>query len=121
MDYEVFLLSRIKERYHATGDNRVAVAEGLAASAKTISSAAIIMVAVFSIFATMQLIMMKQLGIGLALAVLIDATVIRGVLLPAAMKLLGDWNWYMPHWLERLPTLTPEAREPTPRGLAHGH
>ena len=64
---------------------------------------------------------MKQLGVGLALAVLIDATIIRGVLLPAAMKLLGDWNWYLPPWLDRLPTLTPEAREQPPRGLAHGH
>ncbi len=73
------------------------------------TSAAIIMVAVFAIFGTLQLIMMKQIGVGLALAVLIDATIIRGVLLPAAMKLLGEWNWYMPRWLEWVPSLTPEA------------
>ena len=69
---------------------------------------ALIMVAVFAIFGTLRLIMMKQLGVGLGLAVLIDATVIRGVLLPASMKLLGEWNWYMPHWLGWVPSLTPE-------------
>jgi uncharacterized membrane protein YdfJ with MMPL/SSD domain len=122
MDYHVFILSRIKELRDRGLSTEEAVSRGIRRTAGTVTSAAIIMVAVFSIFATMQLIMMKQLGIGLALAVLIDATVIRGVLLPAAMKLLGDWNWYMPHWLERLPTLTPEAREPRPpRGLAPGH
>jgi RND superfamily putative drug exporter len=80
------------------------------------------MVAVFAIFGTLRMIMMKQMGVGLALAVLIDATVIRGVLLPASMKLLGEWNWYLPRWLEWVPSLTPEpreAREPR-RGLVHG-
>jgi hypothetical protein len=70
------------------------------------------MVAVFAIFGTLQMIMMKQLGVGLGIAVLIDATVIRGVLLPATMKLLGDWNWYLPKWLEWLPKVNVEGREP---------
>ena len=70
------------------------------------------MVAVFAIFATLQTLDIKQMGIGLAVAVLLDATLIRGVLLPAAMKLLGDWNWYLPRWLEWLPRLTPEAEPP---------
>jgi RND superfamily putative drug exporter len=121
MDYHVFILSRIKELRDRGLTTEEAVSRGIRGTAGTVTSAAIIMVAVFSIFATMQLIMMKQLGIGLALAVLIDATIIRGVLLPAAMKLLGDWNWYLPNWLDRLPTLTPEARDRPPRGLAHGH
>jgi RND superfamily putative drug exporter len=121
MDYHVFILSRIKELRDRGLSTEEAVSRGIRRTAGTVTSAAIIMVAVFSIFATMQLIMMKQLGIGLALAVLIDATIIRGVLLPAAMKLLGDWNWYLPRWLDRLPTLTPEARDRPPRGLAHGH
>jgi uncharacterized membrane protein YdfJ with MMPL/SSD domain len=80
------------------------------------------MVAVFAIFGTLKLIMMKQLGVGLGIAVLIDATVIRGVLLPATMKLLGEWNWYMPRWLEWVPRLTPEAKagkQPPLRPLPH--
>ena len=109
MDYHVFILSRIKELHDRGLPTEEAVSTGIRRTAGTVTSAAIIMVAVFSIFATMQLIMMKQLGIGLALAVLIDATVVRGVLLPASMKLLGDWNWYMPRRLEWLPSLTPEA------------
>jgi uncharacterized membrane protein YdfJ with MMPL/SSD domain len=81
------------------------------------------MVAVFGIFGTLKLIMMKQLGVGLGVAVLIDATIIRGVLLPAAMKVLGEWNWYMPPWLEWLPSLSPEQREPSGRRqrLVSGH
>jgi RND superfamily putative drug exporter len=88
-----------------------------------VTSAAIIMVAVFAIFGTLRMIMMKQMGVGLGLAVLIDATVIRGVLLPATMKLLGEWNWYMPRWLEWVPSLTPEQRATREgRGrLAPGH
>ena len=78
---------------------------------------------IFAIFGTLRMIMMKQMGVGLGLAVLIDATVIRGVLLPASMKLLGEWNWYLPRWLEWVPSLTPEQREPRAprRGLLHGH
>jgi len=121
MDYHVFILSRIKELRDRGLSTEEAVSRGIRRTAGTVTSAALIMVAVFSTFATMPMIMMKQLGVGLALAVLIDATIIRGVLLPAAMKLLGDWNWYLPRRLERLPTLTPEAREQPPRGLAHGH
>jgi uncharacterized membrane protein YdfJ with MMPL/SSD domain len=112
MDYHVFILSRIKELRDAGLSTQEAVSRGIRRTAGTVTSAAIIMVAVFAIFATLRIIMMKQLGVGLALAVLIDSTVIRGVLLPSAMKLLGEWNWYMPRWLEWLPTLTAEAREP---------
>jgi uncharacterized membrane protein YdfJ with MMPL/SSD domain len=102
MDYEVFLLSRIKERYQVTRDNRSAVAQGLAASAKTISSAALIMVAVFAIFALTGLPQVKEIGIGLATAVFLDATLVRLVLVPATMELLGDWNWWLPKSLDRI-------------------
>ena len=105
MDYHVFILSRIREavdRGMKTGD---AVAHGIKSTAGVVTSAAVVMVGVFSIFATLSLLEFKQMGVGLAVAVLIDATVIRGVLLPASMKLLGDWNWYLPHWLGWLPKL----------------
>jgi uncharacterized membrane protein YdfJ with MMPL/SSD domain len=102
MDYEVFLLSRIRERYQATGDNRLAVSQGLAASAKTISSAAIIMVAVFSIFALTGLPQVKEIGVGLAVAIALDATLVRLVLVPATMELMGKWNWWLPSWLDRI-------------------
>jgi uncharacterized membrane protein YdfJ with MMPL/SSD domain len=111
MDYHVFILSRIKELRDGGMATEEAVSRGIRRTAGTVTSAAIIMVAVFAIFGTLQLIMMKQLGVGLALAVLIDATIIRGVMLPAAMKLLGEWNWYMPRWLEWIPSLTPEQEE----------
>jgi RND superfamily putative drug exporter len=112
MDYEVFLLSRIKERYHATGDNRTAVAEGLAASAKTISSAAIIMVAVFSIFALTGLPQVKEIGVGLAVAIFLDATLVRLVLVPATMELMGKWNWWLPAPFDRwLPEIDFESGE----------
>jgi uncharacterized membrane protein YdfJ with MMPL/SSD domain len=111
MDYHVFILSRIKELHDSGLSTEEAVARGIRRTAGTVTSAALIMVAVFSVFATLQIIQMKQLGIGLGLAVLIDATVIRGVLLPAAMKILGDRNWYMPRWLEWVPTLAPEAQK----------
>jgi uncharacterized membrane protein YdfJ with MMPL/SSD domain len=77
-----------------------------------VTSAAAVMISVFAIFATLSLLIFKQLGVGLAVAVLIDATIIRGVLLPATMKLLGDWNWYLPKWLEWLPRVSPEAPAP---------
>ena len=102
MDYEVFMLSRIKERYHATGDNRLAVAQGLAASAKTISSAAIIMVAVFAIFAGTGVPQIKEIGVGLAVAISLDATIVRLILVPTTMELMGDWNWWLPKWLDRI-------------------
>jgi RND superfamily putative drug exporter len=112
MDYEVFLLSRIKERYHATGDNRKAVAEGLAASAKTISSAAIIMVAVFAIFALTGLPQVKEIGVGLAVAIFLDATLVRLVLVPATMELMGKWNWWLPAPFDRwLPEIDFESGE----------
>src|SRR5664279_176315 len=112
MDYHVFILSRIKELRDGGLSTEEAVSRGIRRTAGTVTSAAIIMVAVFAIFGTLRMIMMKQMGVGLAVAVLIDATIIRGVLLPATMKLLGEWNWYMPPWLEWLPSLTPEQREP---------
>jgi uncharacterized membrane protein YdfJ with MMPL/SSD domain len=110
MDYEVFMLSRIKERYHATGDNRLAVAQGLQASAKTISSAAIIMVAVFAIFAGTGVPQIKEIGVGLAVAIALDATVVRLILVPTTMELMGDRNWWLPGWLDRiLPDMDFEA------------
>jgi RND superfamily putative drug exporter len=105
MDYHVFILSRVREAYDrgmSTGD---AVAHGIKSTAGVVTSAAIVMVGVFGIFATLPIIDMKELGIGLAAAVLIDATIVRAVLLPATMKLLGDWNWYLPTWLEWLPRI----------------
>jgi RND superfamily putative drug exporter len=108
MDYHVFILSRIKELHDAGISTEEAVSRGIRRTAGTVTSAAIIMVAVFAIFGTLRLIMMKQLGVGLGLAVLIDATIIRGVLLPATMKLLGEWNWYLPRSLEWVPRLTSE-------------
>ena len=103
MDYHVFILSRIREAYDrglATGD---AVGAGIKSTASVVTAAAVVMIAVFAIFATLSSIEFKQFGVGLAAAILIDATIIRGVLLPATMKLLGDWNWYLPKWLEWLP------------------
>jgi uncharacterized membrane protein YdfJ with MMPL/SSD domain len=120
MDYHVFILSRIKELRDGGLSTEEAVSRGIRRTAGTVTSAAIIMVAVFAIFGTLRLIQMKQLGVGLGLAVLIDATIIRGVLLPSAMKLLGEWNWYLPRWLDKLPSLTPEARDRGPHGLAPG-
>ena len=123
MDYHVFILSRIKELRDGGLSTEEAVSRGIRRTAGTVTSAAIIMVAVFAIFGTLRMIMMKQMGVGLGLAVLIDATVIRGVLLPAAMKLLGEWNWYMPRWLAWVPSLSPEPRErrDPSRGLLPGH
>jgi uncharacterized membrane protein YdfJ with MMPL/SSD domain len=102
MDYEVFLMSRIRERYMLHGDNERAVAEGLASSARTISSAALIMTSVFAVFALTGVPSIKELGLGSAVAIALDATLVRLILVPAAMKLLGDWNWWMPSWLDRL-------------------
>jgi RND superfamily putative drug exporter len=119
MDYHVFILSRIKELHDGGMSTEEAVSRGIRRTAGTVTSAAIIMVAVFAIFGTLRMIMMKQLGVGLGVAVLIDATVIRGVLLPATMKLLGEWNWYMPRWLEWVPKLTGEERKPPLRPIPH--
>jgi uncharacterized membrane protein YdfJ with MMPL/SSD domain len=103
MDYHVFILSRIKEAVDRGESTSDAVSHGIKSTAGVVTAAAVVMVGVFGIFATLQFIDMKQFGVGLATAVLIDATVVRGVLLPATMKLLGDWNWYLPKWLEWLP------------------
>jgi uncharacterized membrane protein YdfJ with MMPL/SSD domain len=102
MDYEVFLLSRIRERFGVTGDTRQAVAEGLSASARTITSAALIMVAVFAVFVGTGVPSIKQIGLGCAVAIGVDATLVRLVLVPAAMDLLGRWNWYLPRRLARI-------------------
>jgi RND superfamily putative drug exporter len=114
MDYHVFILSRIREAYDGGTRTEDAVAYGIKTTAGVVTSAAIVMVFVFSIFATLSLVMMKQFGVGLAVAVLIDATIVRGVLLPASMKLLGEWNWYLPRWLGWLPTVRLEGPSPTP-------
>jgi putative drug exporter of the RND superfamily len=103
MDYHVFLLSRIRERYLQTGDNDGAVAHGIGSTARLITGAALIIIVVFAGFAVGDLVMFQQMGFGVAVSLLIDATIIRSVLLPAAMKLLGEWNWYLPSWLRWLP------------------
>jgi uncharacterized membrane protein YdfJ with MMPL/SSD domain len=109
MDYHVFILSRIREAYDRGMRTEDAIAYGIKSTAGVVTSAAVVMVFVFSIFATLSLIMMKQFGVGLATAVLIDATIVRGVLLPATMKLLGEWNWYLPRWLSWLPKVQLEG------------
>ena len=110
MDYEVFLMSRIRERYMRHGDNERAVAEGLSSSARTISSAALIMTAVFAVFVLTGVPSIKELGLGCAVAIALDATLVRLILVPAAMKLMGRWNWWMPAWLDRaLPNLSFEG------------
>jgi uncharacterized membrane protein YdfJ with MMPL/SSD domain len=110
MDYEVFLMSRIRERYMRHGDNERAIAEGLSSSARTISSAALIMSAVFAVFVLTGVPSIKELGLGCAVAIALDATLVRLILVPAAMKLMGSWNWWMPAWLDRaLPDLSFEG------------
>jgi RND superfamily putative drug exporter len=107
MDYHVFILSRVREAYDRGLSTEQAVEYGITTTAGVVTSAAIVMVGVFFVFALMPILDMKEMGIGLAAAVLIDATIVRAVLLPASMKLLGDWNWYLPRWLEWLPRLEP--------------
>jgi uncharacterized membrane protein YdfJ with MMPL/SSD domain len=113
MDYQVFILTRIRERYDETGDTVGAVTFGVASTARVVTGAALIIVAVFAGFAAGELIMFQQMGFGVAAALLIDATIIRSVVLPSTMKLLGDWNWYLPRWLTWLPQLQDESE---PRG-----
>jgi RND superfamily putative drug exporter len=120
MDYHVFLLSRIREFFEHGHANRESVAEGLQATARIITGAALIMVAVFAGFATGELVMMQQMGFGLAVAVLLDATVVRSVLVPATMALLGERNWYLPAWLNWIPDLRMEPERP-PVGDRHSH
>ena len=110
MDYHVFILSRVKELVDGGMSTEEAVATGIKRTAGTVTSAAVVMVAVFAIFVTLRTLDIKQMGFGLAAAILIDATVVRGVLLPATMKLLGDWNWYLPRSLEWLPRLEGSQR-----------
>jgi uncharacterized membrane protein YdfJ with MMPL/SSD domain len=117
MDYHVFILTRIREAFDRGRATEEAVSQGIKTTAGVVTSAAVVMISVFAIFATLSLLIFKELGIGLAVAVLIDATIIRGVLLPATMKLLGDWNWYLPKWLEWLPRVGPgRGTPPTSEG-----
>jgi uncharacterized membrane protein YdfJ with MMPL/SSD domain len=109
MDYHVFILSRVRELYDRGLSNDDAVKQGISTTSGTVTSAAVVMVGVFAVFITLTFIDFKEMGFGLAVAVLIDATIIRGVLLPASMKLLGDWNWYLPRWLEWLPPVGGEG------------
>jgi uncharacterized membrane protein YdfJ with MMPL/SSD domain len=115
MDYHVFILSRVRELYDRGMSTDEAVREGISQTAGTVTSAAAVMIAVFSVFATLSFLDFKEMGVGLAVAVLIDATIIRGVLLPATMKLLGERNWYLPGFLERMPQL--RERRPAEVGL----
>jgi RND superfamily putative drug exporter len=116
MDYHVFIISRIKELRDDGLSTSDAVSRGIRTTASTVTAAAAVMVAVFAIFASLPTLDIKQLGVGLAIAVLLDATLIRGVLLPATMKMLGEWNWYLPRWLEWLPRVRLEAGRPSPVG-----
>jgi putative drug exporter of the RND superfamily len=118
MDYHVFILSRIKELHDGGATTDDAIRLALTRTAGPVTSAAIIMVAVFGLFATLSMIMMQQMGFGLAVAVLIDATVVRAVLVPSAMKLLGERNWFLPQWLMWLPSLSPEGERMPPPGRA---
>ena len=111
MDYQVFLLSRIRERFVASGDNDRAVAFGVGSTARLITGAALIIIAVFAGFARGDLVMFQQMGFGIAVALFIDATIIRSVLVPASMRLLGRWNWYLPSWLRWLPEFHVEGEE----------
>jgi len=113
----VFLLTRIRDEYDKTRDNTEAVAFGLRTTAGIITGAAAIMVAVFAGFAAGRLTSLEQMGFGLAIAVFLDATVIRSIVVPAGMRLLGDANWYLPRWLEWLPKLDVEGHEPKARTI----
>jgi uncharacterized membrane protein YdfJ with MMPL/SSD domain len=114
MDYHVFILSRVREAYDGGMSTPQAVRHGISTTAGTVTSAAFVMVFVFLVFVTLSFIDFKEMGVGLAVAVLIDATIIRAVLLPASMKVLGDWNWYLPKWLEWLPHIRAEGSPPSP-------
>jgi len=112
MDYHVFILSRVRELYDRGATTDEAVAAGIKGTAGVVTSAAVVMVFVFGVFGTLSMPFFKQFGVGLATAILLDATIVRAVLLPATMKLLGDWNWYLPRWLEWLPRLEGESEAP---------
>ena len=118
MDYHVFIISRIREAHDRGMSTDDAVSHGIKTTAGVVTSAALVMFGVFAIFATLHFMFLKQFGVGLAVAVLIDATIVRAVLLPASMKLLGDWNWYLPRWLEWLPRVEHgSAPEPASQAL----
>jgi RND superfamily putative drug exporter len=102
MDYEVFLLSRVREKYLATGDNDTSVIHGIAGTARVITSAALIMISVFGGFVFGNDPIIKMFGVGLATAIFVDASIVRMILVPATMKLMGDANWWLPNWLDRL-------------------
>jgi putative drug exporter of the RND superfamily len=114
MDYHVFILTRIKEARDRGLPTSEAVARGIAITSGTITSAAAIMITVFAVFVTLDLVIIKQLGFGLATAVLIDATIVRSMLLPATMRLLGEWNWWLPPFLRWLPEVTIEGEVDEP-------
>jgi RND superfamily putative drug exporter len=114
MDYHIFILTRVKELVDGGVHTEEAVERAVKSTAGTVTSAAVVMVAVFAVFATLRSLDIKQMGVGLAIAVFLDATIVRAVLLPAGMKLLGDWNWYLPRWLDWLPSLSAGSR-PAPR------
>jgi uncharacterized membrane protein YdfJ with MMPL/SSD domain len=114
MDYHVFLLSRIRERFRRTGDNSDAIAHAVGSTGRIITGAALIIIAVFSGFARGDLVMFQQMGFGVAIALLLDATLVRLVLVPAAMELLGERNWYLPRWLRWLPDVHVEGAQPRP-------
>jgi putative drug exporter of the RND superfamily len=118
MDYQVFLLSRIRERYSQTGDTDAAISFGIGSTARLITGAALIIIAVFWGFAMGDTIAFQQMGFGIAVALLIDATIVRSVLVPATMKLLGEHNWYLPSWLNWLPDVHVEGAEPPPASAA---
>ena len=120
MDYHVFVLSRVREAHDNGMSTDDSIAFGIKSTAGVVTSAAIVMVGVFAIFATLSMMIFKQFGVGLAAAILIDATIIRAVLLPATMKLLGDWNWYLPKWLEWLPRLEHEKAPQAPAAPVAG-
>ena len=114
MDYHVFILSRVRELVDRGWRTSDAVREGVVSTAGTVTSAALVMVAVFAVFATLGQTEMKQMGVGLATAILLDATLVRGVLLPASMQLLGERNWYLPRWLQWLPRVSWEGSADAP-------
>ena len=111
MDYHVFLLTRIREHFDRTGDNAEAVAHGLRTTGAIITGAVLIMVAVFGGFASGDLVPLQQMGFGLAVAVFLDATIVRSILVPSAMRLMGEFNWYLPKWLNWLPEIEIEGHE----------
>ena len=119
MDYQVFLLSRIRERFTATGDTTEAIVFGVGSTARLITGAALIIIVVFAGFAAGELVSFQQMGFGVAIALLIDATIVRLVVIPAAMQLLGERNWYLPSWLEWLPHV--EIEDPALSSVSPEH